>query len=200
MRYNETYLLLEELEKKLIDLIDPVGLQKVIAAYEMAETLHSGQLRNDGTPYFFHIARTCKIILFELGLTDPDLLASSLLHDAIEDSKEISKNVLELNFGGYVAYIVEVLTKNLDESILDYDKVDLNHVETLSKASDDCVLIRLAARLDNFRCLEYNLKRNPLHYIQSTTERYIPVAESRSNPYLDRLVKALKNERNKFVG
>jgi len=78
--------------------------------------------------------------------------------------------------------------------------VDLEHVERLRKAPPECLMIRLATRLDNFRCLGYDLKRNPLRYIQQTSERYLPLAEQSSDPRLRYLAEALKRERNKFLG
>jgi (p)ppGpp synthase/HD superfamily hydrolase len=88
----------------------------------------------------------------------------------------------------------------LERQELDHDAVDLEHVERLKHASDDCLIIRLAARLDNFRCLQFDLKRNPIRYINETMERYVPLAEERDNPHLRYLVTELRKEQNKFLG
>jgi hypothetical protein len=49
--------------------------------------------------------------------------------------------------------------------------------------------------------LEFNLKRNPITYINNTTERYLPLAEKRiSSKRLQYLLRELKKERNKFLG
>jgi GTP pyrophosphokinase len=199
--YNHTFMSKEELEARLRERVDVVDLHKVISAYELAESVHENLIRNDGTPFFYHSTRVCKILIDELECYDVDVLSGSLLHDVLEDSTTITKEVLEYNFGQYVAYIVETLTKDLEQQRQKPDEIDLAHVEKLHNASEDCLLIRLTARLDNFRCLEFNLKRNPIVYINNTTERYIPLAEKRiSNKRLQYVVRELKKERNKFIG
>jgi (p)ppGpp synthase/HD superfamily hydrolase len=199
--YNQTCLGKQELESRLRDNVDVLDLHKTLSAYELAENVHERLTRNDGTPYFYHSSRVCKILIDEVGCYDVDVLCASLMHDVLEDSKTVTKEVLEYNFGQYVAYIIETLTKDLERQRQHPDEVDLEHVEQLKNASEDCLLIRLAARLDNFRCLEFNLKRNPILYINNTTERYIPLIERRPyNKRLDYIVKELKKERNKFVG
>jgi len=198
--YHLTHLTISELEQLLRDTTNPVELNKIVSAYEMAESVHEGQRRRDGSPYFFHSSRVCKILITELGITDSDVLCAALLHDVLEDSDEITRDIIAYNFGEYCAYIVETLTKDLKRQELDHDAVDLEHVERLKHASDDCLIIRLAARLDNFRCLEFDLKRNPLRYINETIERYVPLAEARDNPHLHYLVRELRKEQNKFLG
>lgn len=200
MKYNQTHLSQSELEYLVASNLNPADVQRVLSAYELAASVHENQQRRDGTPYFYHSTRVCKILLEELKITDPDVICASLMHDVLEDSKTITKEIIAYNFGDYVAYVIEVLTKDLEAQELHPDKVDLDHVERLKKSSDDCLIIRLSARLDNFRCLEFDLKRNPFEYVTKTTERYIPLAESSNNQHLQYLVQALKNERNKFIG
>lgn len=199
--YNRTTLSKDELESRLRDKVDVLDVHKVMSAYELAESVHELQTRNDGTPYFYHSARVCKILIDELECYDNDILCASLLHDVLEDSRTITKEVLEYNFGQYVAYIVETLTKDLSTQRQKPDEIDLAHVEKLRNESEDCLLIRLTARLDNFRCLEFNLKRNPILYITNTAERYLPLAEKRpNNKRLQYISRELKKERNKFLG
>lgn len=201
-KYNTTFLSREELQTRLQGYnFDPVQMNKVISAYEIAENVHQHQVRNDGTPYFYHCSRVCRILIDELCCTDEDILSASLLHDVLEEkSEEITRSVLEYNFGSYVTYIIEILTKDLDRLRVTPEEVDLEQVEKLKNSSADCLVIRLAARLDNFRCLEFNIKRNPIQYINETSERYIPLAENSSSPLLQYLVRELKKERNKFLG
>lgn len=199
--YNQTSLTKQELEARLHDHASLMDLNKILSAYELAESVHEEQKRNDDTPYFYHSSRVCKIIIDELQCYDVDILCSALLHDVLEDSDTITKSVLEYNFGEHVAYMIETLTKDLERQKQTPDEIDLAHVAQLRRASDDCLLIRLVARLDNFRCLEFNLKRNPITYINNTTERYIPLAERlKWNNSIQYILKELKKERNKFVG
>jgi (p)ppGpp synthase/HD superfamily hydrolase len=179
---------------------DSITMSKVLDAYEMARSVHAQQVRNDGTPFFDHSARTVLILMDELGAYDTDLIIAAFLHDVLEDSKTITKGIIDYNFGSYVAYVVEMLTKDLTQARIDPDGVDLAHVARLATASADCVIIKLAARLDNIRCLSYNVKKNPLVYITNTLERYVPIAEASGNQRLYTLAAAIRSEANTFLG
>jgi len=199
-QYNNRFLSVEELEERLHRQGDPISIPKVLDAYEMAQSVHAHQVRNDGTPYFYHSARTARIIMEELHAFDTDLIISALLHDVLEDSETITKGVLEYNFGSYVAYVVDMLTKDLAKARIDPDAVDVAHADRLRVASEDCLLIKLSARLDNIRCLSFNLKRNPIVYISNTLERYLPLADATSNVRLHYLASAIRSEANTFLG
>lgn len=199
-RYNTTFLSIEELETRLAAMIDPLQIPKVLDAYEMSRSVHEFQHRNDGTPYFWHSTRVARIILDELAIGDPDIIIAALLHDVLEDSDTITRSVLEYNFGSYVAYMVETLTKDLSQAQRDPDGVDLRHAETLMAASADCLVIKLSSRLDNFRCLSFHLKRSPIVYIRNTTERYLPLCERIQHPALAYLCTEIRREANKILG
>ncbi len=198
--YNLTYLSRRELIDRLQGTVDPLELNRILSAYDLAASVHELQIRRDGSPYFYHVTRVCKILIDELGVRDPDTLIAALLHDVLEDSRELSVGVLEYNFGARVAKMVATLTKDLEAHERDPDAVDWEQVERLRRASPECLLIRLATRLDNLRCLGYDLKRNPLRYIQQTWERYIPLVELWDDPRLKAIVALLQRERNKFLG
>ncbi|MBU3742382.1 MAG: bifunctional (p)ppGpp synthetase/guanosine-3',5'-bis(diphosphate) 3'-pyrophosphohydrolase [Candidatus Kapabacteria bacterium] len=198
--YNASFLSLEEVEARIVHRCDPLDVTRVTAAYEMAKSVHEHQLRNDGTPYVYHATRVARILMDELGLFDADLLIAALLQDVLEDSTTITRTVLEYNFGSYVAYLVDTLTKDLAKAKQDPDGVDIAHAEGLRAASEDAMLIKLASRLDNFRCLSFNVKRNPLVYIRNTFERYLPIADASANALLHRLADEIRKESNKFLG
>src|SRR5207237_229210 len=145
--------------------------------------------------------RVTKIMLDELEINDPDILITGLLHDTLEDSDILNSEVLEYNFGEYVSYLVETLTKEIrvEDGPL-RQQIDREYVERLMKSPEDCRINKLCDRLDNLRCLEFNLKRNPYRYVQETTEHYLPMAESSANPRLQYLLKEIRKERNKFFG
>lgn len=198
--YNTSFLSARELETRLSTKVDPLSLTRILDAYEMARSVHEFQVRNDGSPYFHHSTRVCKILLDELEIYDADVLIGSLLHDVLEDSDTVTRSVLEYNFGSYVAYLIETLTKDLSKARSNPDHVDIEHAERLRTASEDCLVIKLAARLDNMRCLWFNLKRNPLTYVRNTFERYLPMADASSNVRLKRLAEEIRKEANKFLG
>jgi len=199
-RYNQTFLSFAELYARISTRFDPIDVSRVSDAYEMARSVHEYQRRNDGTPYFWHATRVARIILDELKLYDADLLIAGLLHDVLEDSDSITRNVIEYNFGAYVGMIVQTLTKDLSKARNDPDGVDIEYAQRLQAAPDECLIIKISSRLDNFRCLSFHLKRNPLVYIRNTSERYIPLCDSRRHPSLLYLVNEIRQEANKLLG
>lgn len=198
--YNQSTYDRYDLEKDLADFLQPVDIHRVISAYDLAEEVHRDQTRNDESPYFYHCARVCKILVKEMQVQDPDMLIAGLTHDVLEDSPTLTQEVLAYNFGEYPAFIVQILTKNLEEQKNDPDAFEKAHIALLEKSPLDCLIIKLSARLDNFRCLDFHLKRNPLVYVNRTTELYLPLADSTKHPVLLKLSEELKKERNKYLG
>ena len=200
-KYNETYLSRDELQRLLRELdISAVEINKVIDAYDMAESVHESQKRPDGTPYFWHPSRVTKIMLIELNHTDTNILCAALLHDTLEDSHVLTPEILELNFGSYTSYLVQQLTKDIKAEGILKDAVEKEYIEKLMAASEDARMLKLADRLDTYRCLEFNVKRNPIKYIMQTQEHYFPLAHGSSNARLKYLIKELQKEQNKFLG
>lgn len=198
--YNQRTLTAPELEERIMRFGDSIHVHRVLNAFEMARSVHAGLQRNDQTLFFDHVARTAVILMDELQVFDTDVLTAAFLHNVLEDSPTITRDVLEYNFGSYVAYVVDTLTKDLEKAKLQPDSIDLQYVARLKKSSHDCIMIKLAARLDNVRCLSFNLKRNPLVYVSNTLERYLPMADSSNNPRLQRLADMIRMESNAFLG
>ncbi len=200
-KYNLTYLSRRELETLLRERnIDAVAVNKVLDAYDMAESVHEFQKRPDGTPYFWHPSRVTKIMLIELNQTDANILCAALLHDALEDSNVLTPEILELNFGSYASYLVQKLTKDIKAEGAMKEWVEREYIEKLLAASEDARMLKLADRLDTYRCLEFNVKKNPIKYIMETQEHYFPLAHGSQNPRLKYLIKELQKEQNKFLG
>lgn len=200
-KYNESYLSREELERLLRELeVAAVEINKVIDAYDMAESVHESQKRPDGTPYFWHPSRVAKIILVELNQTDTNIISAALLHDTLEDSHVLTPEILDLNFGTYTSYLVQQLTKDIKAEGILKEAVEKEYIAKLMAASEDARMLKLADRLDTYRCLEFNVKRNPIKYIMQTQEHYFPLAQGSQNPRLKYLIKELQKEQNKFLG
>lgn len=201
VKYNETYLKREELEKLLRDHgVSAMQINKVLDAYEMAESVHEFQKRPDKTPYFWHPSRVAKICVTELYQYDPNIICAALLHDALEDSHVLTPEIIELNFGSYTSYLVQKLTKDIKAEGAMKEWVEREYIEKLMLASEDARMLKLADRLDTYRCLEFNVKKNPIKYIMETTEHYFPLAAGSDNPRLKFLIKELQKEQNKFLG
>ncbi len=177
-----------------------IDLNKVLDAYEMAESVHEFQKRPDGTPYFWHPSRVAKIFITELNHFDATIICAALLHDALEDSNVLTPEIIELNFGSYTSYLVQKLTKDIRAEGAMKDWVEKEYVEKLMQASEDARALKLADRLDTYRCLEFNVKRNPIKYIMQTQAHYYPLAQGSQNPHLKYLIKELQKEQNKYLG
>jgi guanosine-3',5'-bis(diphosphate) 3'-pyrophosphohydrolase len=200
-KYNQTFLSKSELSERLMPVIGAIEVNRVLSAYDMAQNVHQFQTRNDGTPYFWHPTRVTRILLDELNVTDPDLLITALLHDTLEDSDILTPKVLKYNFGPNVAYLVETLTKEIRVSDGPLrEQIDREYVNRLRDAPLAARIIKLCDRLDNMRCLDFNLKRNPYKYVKETSEHYMPMAEETDDLHLLYLLKQLRSERNKFFG
>lgn len=200
-RYNQSWLSKTELTDLLRPRLDAVDLNRVLSAWDMASNVHQFQERNDGSPYFWHPTRVAKILLSELDIDDADLLSGALLHDVLEDSDILTPEVINYNFGHRVAYIVETLTKEI--GIKDgplRQKVDREYIDRLRRSSDDCKIVKLADRLDNLRCIQFNLKRNPLRYIKETIDYYVPMAAASENLHIAYLLREMRIEQNRFFG
>ncbi|GAA1911700.1 GTP pyrophosphokinase [Marmoricola bigeumensis] len=143
-------------------------------AYRVAEHAHRHQKRQSGEPYITHpLAVT--VILAELGMTEPTLVAS-LLHDTVEDT-DYTLEELRAEFGEEVAQLVDGVTK--------LDKVKYGEsaqAETIRKmivamSRDIRVLvIKLADRLHNMRTLRYTKQSSQVRKAKETLEIFAPLA------------------------
>jgi GTP diphosphokinase / guanosine-3',5'-bis(diphosphate) 3'-diphosphatase len=197
--YNKQFYSREELIADVSPDIDPVGLTTVLSAFEVAGSVHERQFRDDATPYFLHISRVARIVVRELRSKNPDLIAASLLHDVLEDSTEITADVIKYNFNPYIAYIVEVLTKNIRLTGVLREMEDQRYLERLHYSNIDCKIVKFAERLDNFRCLEFGVKKNPFQYIDETETHYFPMAIRENNRMLDYLVTEMKRVKGRLL-
>lgn len=144
--------------------MDDVG-RIVKAAYFAAEK-HREQRRKDAaqTPYINHplaVAETLR----RLGMDDPLVLVSAVLHDVLEDT-ETSPGELAQAFGYEVLTIVQELT---DDKSLPKETRKEKQIQQASQLSEDACLVRLADKICNLndliesppadwsvaRCLQY---------------------------------------------
>lgn len=154
---------------------EQVGL--VHRAYQVARTAHSGQLRDEGTPYIVHPVRVAVSLVDEVDLHSPVLVCSALLHDVIEDTDLTRQDIARL-FGEEIAEIVWLLTKLEEVSLREY----LARIE--AAACTGAPIVKLCDRLDNLRSVVHTPKlEKKRRYIRTTEEHYLPLA-ARTNRYL----------------
>jgi len=199
--YNRTWLPLHELAAKLAHQVSPADWLRISSAYEMAENIHVYQKRNDGTPYFWHCTRVVKILTHEIEVAHPNFIIAAILHDSLEDSDILNHEILEYNFGSDVSSWVEILTKQVrvkDEA--EKKSINEEYQKQIQEGPIACKIIKLADRLDNTRCIHFNLKRNPFSYIQETRDHYLPMATGSANTELQKLAEKIIAEMNRYLG
>lgn len=151
---------------------------RVKLAYYLAKYGHRGQVRKEllnGEPmrYFEHVRRVAINLMDEAHCYDPNMIVAALLHDSLEDTQDLTAELLEFTFGEEVCRIVKQLSKVPKEG----------YMERLMVCTDWRVLmIKACDRLDNVRSLivpGVNISFQK-RQIQETKEKYLPL--------LDRLI------------
>ncbi len=169
----ESYHALEEKVKAYNHNLDT---KRLFAAFQYADSAHSGQLRKDGSPYITHPLAVAEIVA-ELEL-DTDSIIAALLHDCIEDTGATHEEIAKL-FGNTVADLVEGVTKL---TRVQYTSKEEEQMENLRKmlmamAKDiRVILIKICDRLHNMRTMEYQSPRKQKEKALETMEIYAPIA------------------------
>jgi guanosine-3',5'-bis(diphosphate) 3'-pyrophosphohydrolase len=127
------------------------GDELVRKAIGVARQVHSGALRDEGTPYISHPFRVALILIEELGVSDPQLVSAALLHDAIEDSDDMTYERLLAGFGPPVAGLVRRLTDEFRHSGLPRAERKARYLARVAGEDADCLMLKLCDRLDNLR-------------------------------------------------
>jgi GTP pyrophosphokinase len=173
---------------RLTPFMPPSELRHVEVAYMMAKYGHRAQVRNDlddkGDPirYFEHLRGVALILIDEAEVRSWELIVAALLHDSLEDTKDITEEIIEHLFGKRVCQIVKLLSKCPKEGYLD----------RLQKYGDDEVLLLKACdRLHNLRSMD----KSPIPFIQKqvteTKDKLIPVFRQATDPRVGRMIRSI---------
>ena len=164
------------LEEKIKQYNHNLDTKRLYAAFQYADSAHSGQLRKDGSPYITHPLAVAEIVS-ELEL-DTDSIIAALLHDCIEDTGATHEDIAKL-FGAPVADLVEGVTKL---TRVQYTSKEEEQMENLRKmlmamAKDiRVILIKICDRLHNMRTMNYQTPRKQREKALETMEIYAPIA------------------------
>lgn len=183
----------EYLIERLTPQLSGQQIDLVYRAYQVAEEAHSGQTRDEGTPYIIHPVRVAVSLMDELNVYSPTLLCSALLHDVIEDSA-VTREDIELMFGEEIADVVWLLTKLEEVRLSEY----LARIEAAGHTG--APIVKLCDRLDNLRSVLLTPKlEKKRRYVRTTEELYLPMA-ARTNQYLhDELQRCLEEARGDLM-
>ena len=145
-------------------------------AWKLAESAHSGQVRESGEPFVIH-PLSVAVILTELE-QDLETVAAGLLHDVVEDT-EVTLEDIERDFGPEIALLVDGVTKLMR---LKFQSKAHQQAENLRKmfmamARDfRVIIIKFADRLHNMRTLGHLPPARQKEMATETTEIYAPLA------------------------
>jgi (p)ppGpp synthase/HD superfamily hydrolase len=180
----------EYLIERVTTQLDAEQVAQVYRAYEVAHEAHTGQTRDEGTPYIVHPIRVAVSLVDELNLYSPKLICSALLHDVIEDSAITREDISQM-FGEQIAEVVWLLTKLEEVSLTQY----LASIE--AAAHTGAPIVKLCDRLDNLRYLAHTPRvEKKYRYIRTTETYYLPMA-ARTNTYIyEELRRALEDARD----
>lgn len=154
----------------------PSELLDVQLAYTLSKYGHRAQLRKeldaDGSPirYFEHPRRVALILLDEVRVFDPTLIVSALLHDAIEDTRDLTPEVIEHCFGADVVKVVKALSKVPKEGYLERLRGSVDWRPYAIKACD---------RVDNLRSLAGSTPNFITKQCDETADHYLPLMRDR---------------------
>lgn len=130
------------------------GLKMYTRAVSVAAAAHARvkQFRADGeTPYINHPIRVARNVSMAMGPTDDhyaEILCAAVLHDTIEDTEYMAKDMLE-EFGPFITRTVLEVTSDKKLSSGEQKRAQ---IEKMPKLSHGAQLIKMADKLDN--CLD----------------------------------------------
>lgn len=145
-----------------------------------AEQVHAEQKRESGEPYIIHPVAVAEIVM-NMGM-DTESVAAALLHDTVEDGKDITVDMVSERFGADVAMLVDGVTKLTISGKQTYITKKQEQAENLRKlflaiaADVRVVIIKLADRLHNMRTLAYCNPYKRMRKAKETLDVYAPLA------------------------
>lgn len=147
-------------------------------ALDFATQAHKGQWRKSGDAYILHPCSVARILVEEMEVKDPEILAAALLHDTVEDVKEVTIELIGERFGKNVEAIVDGCTKIthfLGDKQTFYKMV---HRKIFSGAAArlEVMLVKLADRLHNLRTLDAMPRDRRQKVSDETLDIYAPMA------------------------
>ena len=149
----------------------------VLKALNFGHTLHDGQKRISGEPYFIHPIAVGNILM-DYNL-DKESVSAGFLHDVLEDTP-ITYAELKKEFGSDVADLVNGVSK---VSSIKYRDTGEQNIESLRKMflamgkDIRAIIIKLADRLHNMRTLGSTSHEQQIRVSLTTFDIYVPIAE-----------------------
>ena len=168
-------ILFKKLELRL-KYIEPIHLDSLRRAFNLAYQAHDGQMRRSGEPYITHpVAVACLLAGMKM---DYQSVMAALLHDVIEDTS-ISYGMLEVQFGEVVAKLVDGVTKLTQiEFVTKAEAQAENFCKMVLAMANDIrvIIIKLADRLHNMRTMGAMPAHKAQRIANETLDIFAPLA------------------------
>jgi GTP pyrophosphokinase len=147
-------------------------------AAQYAKTMHEGQTRASGEPYYTHPLEVAGI-LADMKM-DPATIITAILHDTLEDTPATYKD-LSAKFGKEVADLVNGVSKltKIESQTVEGKQAENFRKLVLAMSEDIRVLlVKLADRLHNMRTLgAFDRPDKQRRIARETLDIYAPLAE-----------------------
>lgn len=175
------------------------NLNLISSALVLAARAHQNQRRKDDvTPYINHPISVFNHLI-KAGITDPNILAASLLHDVLEDCRDITAQEIEDATNSTVLALVREVS---DDKSLSKKERKRNQLEHAKDKSPGAAVIKLADKLDNLN----SFISNPPHWSVETMRGYtcwayhVTIKLPSENEYLRSQLVTTFQEINKRIG
>ena len=151
----------------------------ILEALEVTKRAHEGQKRDEGDPYIIHPIRVANTLIYDLDITDAEMIITGLLHDVVEDTGVLTQQIKE-QFGSRVAGLTKALTRDKEK------ETKREKFEKTVKGPKEVRLIKTCDWLDNLRSFVYRTDRGERwqRHIKEAREMYIPLVEAVGNGWL----------------
>lgn len=128
-------------------------VRQIFKALKLAFCAHEGQLRCNGDPYIIHPMRVALMLLKFDRDTISKVVIGALLHDTVEKTN-IGLTEIEERFGGYVANLVQSVTREHNEGQSPQEKTEAKYQNWLKviSASHWVRMIKACEDLENIIC------------------------------------------------
>ena len=154
----------------------PAGVVDELArAVEFATVHHGDQRRKTGVPYLEHLLEALQILVEGAGVTDPDVLVASVLHDVVEDTPCTLAD-LTAAFGPRVAELVGWVTIPAAGPGEDPAAIKGSYLRRLPGAPPGAILVKLADRASNVQTLRNLPPDQQRAYYAQTVAYIVPLA------------------------
>ncbi len=169
----------ENILLKLEPYKNDLDMDMVKKAYAFAANCHRGQTRKSGEAYICHPLRVLDILLSMRVGVDNSMVCAALLHDVLEDKKEITAEIIKKEFNEDIAFLVTGVTKvdrlefKTEEEYRNDSRKKI--IEALSK-DVRIILLKLADRLHNMQTLGSKEPERIKAIARETLDTFVPMA------------------------